>query len=85
MSAPLASSPWRRWFADHPAAVQESYWQHSAAAARIALRLLALSGACFWHALVPGAFDDTASRGVARLADELARRRRSRLDGGNGI
>lgn len=84
MSANLQST-WNRFFADHPASVRESYAEHFLAASRFGLRLLSMAGACLCHAVVPGVFEDTASKGVAKLADELTRRRCCHAEGGAGI
>ena len=67
---------WRRLFSDHPASLKESYWQHSRVAWRTGIRLLGMGIACLCHAVVPGLFEDTASRGVSRLAGEMSSRRR---------
>lgn len=74
MSAGAPSAVWRRLFADHPASVRESYGRHFVVAFRIGLRLLGLGVACLCHALVPGLFEDTASRGIHRLSAEMSRR-----------
>lgn len=54
-------------FLDHPASVDESYFQHMAFAGRFGGALLLAAGAAFVHALVPGLFEKTASRRVAAL------------------
>lgn len=64
-----------RIFAAHPASVGETYTEHLAAAARLGIGLIAAGLACLLHALVPAAFEDRASRAVARLHRELAERR----------
>ena len=75
MSLVAESTVWHRLFADHPASVRESYVQHSFAACRIGARLLGMGLACICHAAVPGVFEDTASRGVSKLAGEMSQRR----------
>ena len=75
MSGRAEASIWRRLFVEHPDAVRESYREHAGVAARIGGRLLGMGAACLCHALVPGLFPDTASRGVSKLAAELQRRR----------
>lgn len=74
MSMATDSAVWRRLFADHPAAVRESYWQHLLAAFRIGTRLIGMGAACLCHAVVPGLFESTASRGVTQLAREMSKR-----------
>ncbi|MDB6085341.1 MAG: capsule biosynthesis protein [Gammaproteobacteria bacterium] len=60
----------KRWFIDHPASVNESYWQHCLAALGFSAALLRASTACLVHALIPVCFTTAASRRV----DELHRR-----------
>lgn len=81
MNASADSTVWRRLFADHPAAVRESYPQHFLAACRMGIRLLGMALACICHAVIPGVFEATASRGVKKLASEMARRRCCHFDG----
>ena len=75
MSTDTPSTAWQRLFSDHPASVRESYREHFYAAGNMGLRLVAMGCACLCHAFVPGLFEDTASRGVAELADRMSRRR----------
>lgn len=63
-----------RWFTDHPRAIGESYAEHQRHALRYSGELLRASLACFIHALIPGAFEHTASRSVIRLHGEMSRR-----------
>jgi len=63
-----------RWFTEHPRAIGESYAEHQRHALRFSGALLRASAACFIHALVPCAFEHTASRSVTRLYDEMSRR-----------
>ena len=79
------NSVWRRLFEDHLAAVREGYIEHFLAAGRFGSRLLIIAGACLCHAIIPGVFEDTASKGVKTLADELTRRRCCDPEGGAGI
>lgn len=85
MNTSSQSTVLRRLFADHPAAVRETYFEHFRAAARIGIRLLGMSLACLCHAIVPGVFEDTASRGVIALGGELSRRRCCDPEEGGGI
>ncbi len=68
------SQPLTRLFTDHPASVGESYGQHMGFALRFALWLLVAAGAALIHALLPFAFERTASRIVARLYARTANR-----------
>ena len=63
-----------RWFTEHPRAIGESYAEHQRHALRFSGELLRASVACFIHALVPGAFEHTASSSVIRLYGEMSRR-----------
>lgn len=63
-----------RLFNDHPAAVDETYFQHMAFAGRFSVRLFAAAGAALVHAVLPFLFEKTAS-GIIR---ELYERTHSR-------
>ncbi len=65
-----------RLFLEHPRAVGESYPQHAAFALRFALTLFAAGAAALIHAVLPFAFETTASRIVARLHDRIRSRTR---------
>ncbi|MBE0454667.1 MAG: hypothetical protein IBX58_13415 [Roseovarius sp.] len=54
-------------FLDHPRSVEESYLEHAAFAGRFALRLFAAGGAALIHAIIPCAFEKTASRMIADM------------------
>ena len=56
-----------RLFLDHPRAVEETYLQHALFASRFALTLFTAALAALVHALLPFAFEKTASGIVARL------------------
>lgn len=57
----------QRLFLDHPAKVDESFFQHMWFALTFAGALFAAAGAALVHALVPCLFERTASTIVARL------------------
>lgn len=63
-----------RSFTDHPASVDESYWQHSKFALRFAGKLMQAGGAALVHAFIPALFETTASRMVTSLNRELTAR-----------
>ena len=59
-----SSTPFARLFLDHPREVGETYWRHMAASGRFGLRLLALAGGAFLHALAPGVHRSALSDAV---------------------
>ena len=71
MSVGTEPNVWRRLFSDHPASLNESYWQHSRVAARTGARLLGMGLACMCHAVIPGMCEETASRGISNLVAEI--------------
>ncbi|MEL7259597.1 MAG: DUF6356 family protein [Pseudomonadota bacterium] len=54
-------------FTEHPASVDESYGEHFRFALGFAGTLFLAAGAALIHALLPFAFEKTASKMVARL------------------
>jgi hypothetical protein len=64
----------RRWFLEHPHAVEETYFQHQRAAAGFALALARGAILCLIHGLVPILFQHSASRAVAGLHEQMSRR-----------
>jgi len=64
-----------RWFLAHPREVEETYFAHQSAALSFAAQLFAAAGACFVHALVPGLFQNTGSRTIARLHERMITKR----------
>ena len=64
----------RDLFINHPEAVGESYWGHQRQALKCTGLLLLAALACLVHALVPGWYQTTASRTVARLNDRMRAR-----------
>ncbi len=63
-----------RWFRDHPASVDETYFQHMAFAASFAGWMGLAAGAALVHAIVPAVCETTASRILARLNAKIADR-----------
>jgi hypothetical protein len=61
-------------FTRHPAAVDETYFQHAGFAARMGLTLVAAGAAALIHGLLPFAFETTASRLIRRLHVRMTRR-----------
>ena len=62
-------------FLKHPRSLDETYFEHAAAALGFGAELLLASLACFVHALVPGFFQRTASRIVGRVQARIVRNR----------
>ena len=54
-------------FIDHPASVDETYFQHMRFAARFSAVLFAAGAAALIHALVPCLFEKTASNRIRKL------------------
>ncbi len=65
-----------RLMTDHPATVDETYFEHMVFAARFALTLFAAALAAFVHALLPFLFEKTASGIVHRLYERTRNRGR---------
>ena len=63
-----------RLFHDHPASVDETYGEHARFAFGFALRLFAAAGAALVHAVLPFAFEKTASGIVAELYERTHNR-----------
>lgn len=56
-----------RLFTDHPASVDETYFQHMAFAGKFALMLFTAAFAAMIHAILPFLFEKTASTIVGEL------------------
>lgn len=63
-----------RIFLDHPAKVDESFFEHMAFAMKFAGLLFAAAGAALVHALVPCLFEKTASGIIAKLYERTHNR-----------
>ena len=64
-----------RLFVDHPRSVNESYFEHMAAALSVAGRLAATAAKCVVHAFVPGLCRTAGSDAILRMAGEITPRR----------
>ncbi|HVJ39904.1 MAG TPA: DUF6356 family protein [Dongiaceae bacterium] len=62
-------------FRDHPASVDETYFEHMAVAASFGGRMFIASLACFVHALVPGLFVRTGSNAIRSLYERMVTHR----------
>ena len=54
-------------FLDHPRSVDETYLQHARFAGGFSLKLFGAAFAALIHAVIPAAFDKTASRLIADM------------------
>ncbi|MCJ8308937.1 MAG: hypothetical protein HRU27_10605 [Rhizobiaceae bacterium] len=54
-------------FFDHPASVEENYFEHMIFAGRFALLLLGAAGAALVHAIIPCLFEKTASNLIRKM------------------
>ncbi|OLO08702.1 hypothetical protein BTW08_05105 [Salinicola sp. MH3R3-1] len=63
-----------RLFTDHPASVEESYFEHLRFAGAFAGQLLLAGLAASIHAVLPFLFESTASRIITQLHTRLQRR-----------
>ncbi len=63
-------------FLTHPRSVDESYGEHMAFAGRFSGKLFLAAGAALVHAVLPFAFEKTASRMVAEMYDRTKNRGR---------
>jgi hypothetical protein len=71
----------KRWFAQHPAAVGETYFEHAAHATGFGTAMLRGALAAFVHAVFPSICTTTGSRIVIRLHDRMViNRSKNRLD-----
>ena len=64
-----------RLFVHHPKSLGMNWASHGAGAVRIGRQLLGAGLACMVHAVVPGWFSQTAGRTVARIHDDMIRRK----------
>jgi len=69
-------SAFNRLFTDHPASVNETYWQHLGAATGFGLRMIWGGIVCLVHALVPGAFATAGSDMICELHERMVTNRR---------
>lgn len=73
---PQAPAPtaMQRLFTAHPAAVDETYFEHLRAASSFAGGLAVCTFCCFVHALIPGLFTTSASARVERMHERMHNR-----------
>lgn len=68
-----------RKFTANPTTVGETHRQHLVSSMRFGLALLRVAFSCGVHAILPFAFEKSASTGIAELHDRMVRNR-SRLE-----
>lgn len=68
------STPLKRLFLDHPASVDETYFQHMWFALTFAGALFLAAGAALIHALIPACCETTASRIIRKLHARIENR-----------
>ncbi len=61
----------KRHFTDHPASVDETYFEHFKVAARFARCLTMAAGAAAIHAVIPSMCTTTASEQICRMHEEV--------------
>ena len=71
---------WQRLFTDHPASVNESYWQHFGNAAGFGFKMLWGGIICLVHAVLPGVCCTKASEMIGELHDRMITNRRRLAD-----
>ncbi|MDJ0821196.1 MAG: DUF6356 family protein [Paracoccaceae bacterium] len=74
MPSDITTNPVKALFVDHPASVDETYFQHMGVALRFAFWLGLAAMAALVHAMIPGACEKTASRIIRRLHDRMSNR-----------
>lgn len=65
----------RRLFVEHPASVEESYFEHMRFAGRFSAKLCMAGAAALIHALIPGLFEKTAGNIICQLHHRIHNRR----------
>jgi len=71
---PRAVLQFLKGFVDHPASVNETYWQHARFAFGFSATLFFAAMAALIHAIVPPLFETTASRTICKLHARLSAR-----------
>jgi len=64
----------RRAFVEHPASVDETYFEHARFASGFSVRLLLAGCAAMVHAVHPFMFEKTASRMIAQMYERTHNR-----------
>ena len=69
-------STWSKLFTEHPATVNETYFEHFVNSSRFGVRMIGGGLVCFVHALLPGLFCTKASDTIGELHDRMITNRR---------
>ncbi|SHH05993.1 hypothetical protein SAMN05444003_1883 [Cognatiyoonia sediminum] len=70
----MATSTLQKLFTEHPASVDETYFEHMRFASSFAFWLFVAAGAALVHAVVPALCETTASRIITRLHNRMTNR-----------
>ena len=73
-------SAWNRLFTDHPATVNESYFEHLVAATGFGLRMIWGGIVCLVHALIPGICATRGSDMICELHERMVTNRRQQAE-----
>jgi hypothetical protein len=68
------SAKFIKGFTDHPASVNETYWQHARFAFGFSFTLFCAAFAALIHAIIPPFFETTAGRLVGALHVKISNR-----------
>ncbi len=71
----------RRLFTEHPASVDETYFEHLLTASSFSIRMFVASVACLVHALLPFMFVKTGSVAIETLYERMVANRRQYDEG----
>ena len=69
-------SAWNRLFREHPASVDETYWQHLGSAAGFGFRMIWGGVVCLVHAVIPGVCSTKGSDMICALHERMVTNRR---------
>ena len=70
----MAARAFQKIFIDHPASVDESYFEHMRFASSFAFWLAVAAGAALIHAVIPAMCESTASRIINRFHNRMTNR-----------
>jgi hypothetical protein len=70
-------SVFRSLFIEHPASVNETYWEHLSSALSFGTKMLAAGVACMVHGLLPAVFMTRGSDTICALHERMVTKRRN--------
>jgi len=73
-----------KFFTEHPASVNETYWQHFVVASSFAIALFGAAFAALVHAFLPACCEKTASLKITELHDRMAHNRQKQNPNNHG-